>query len=625
MRSALTGSLRIMNEKTTVGSPVVTATVVCVGCALSAWVWMFLVLPQVLTDRSGDGDLGQVLVVALALALTAAGRLVVGVLTDRYGARVLLSGISATAAVLLAAIGIVQSAPLQALLLVCAAGVAGAMFPAGLAAVARVCPPRRKGLMLATCGGCSLSGAAAAALTLPLMVDGRWRLILTVLLLVGFAVLVPLLVRGRHRGTAEPVSSHTLRKALGIPWTFHLALLYVVVFGTQRGMMLYLPAYLHADYQLAWTRAVLFTTGVMAVAALARPVGGWLADRKAGRPTLVVCIAAAGACTLLQAFRPPLPWGVLALGGVALSLGVASGTALALIGVRIPTGRVGAIAGAVEAAGVVATLVAPTLMLVAYTLNDYSFGVALAVMSALLVATALGVRRWQGLFGMCPEPVTTVTATAALLDEFDPIEFLHGVTAWCVELPEIDAAGLVVVDHGGCLRVVASSVELNALTQLLVIQDVQSPNQECLRANAALHHGDLAAATRWPRFAPLAVQAGFASVQALPVRLRGQTIGVLTLLSRRLGALNDTGAMVQALVDLAAISLVHERAVRDPVASLTQRHALLHGRAVIEQAKGVLAARLGVDMDTAFTLLRGHDRRLVDIARDAINGRLPRR
>lgn len=217
-----------------------------------------------------------------------------------------------------------------------------------------------------------------------------------------------------------------------------------------------------------------------------------------------------------------------------------------------------------------------------------------------------------------------VTATGVLLDEFDPIDFLHRVTAWCLELPEIDAAGLVVVDHAGHLRVVASSAELNSLTQLLVIQDAQSPSRECLRTNAAVHHGDLAAAdTNWPRFAAVAVRAGFGSVQALPMRLHGQTVGVLTLLSRRVGALNDTDVVVQALVDLAAISLVHGHTVRDPMALLTQRQALLHGRAVIEQAKGVLAARLGVDMDTAFTLLRGHDRLLVDMARDAINGRLP--
>jgi AmiR/NasT family two-component response regulator len=50
----------------------------------------------------------------------------------------------------------------------------------------------------------------------------------------------------------------------------------------------------------------------------------------------------------------------------------------------------------------------------------------------------------------------------------------------------------------------------------------------------------------------------------------------------------------------------------------------LNTRTVIEQAKGVLAERGGVDMDSAFNLLRGYarrnNRRLADIARAVVEG-----
>lgn len=49
-----------------------------------------------------------------------------------------------------------------------------------------------------------------------------------------------------------------------------------------------------------------------------------------------------------------------------------------------------------------------------------------------------------------------------------------------------------------------------------------------------------------------------------------------------------------------------------------------NSRVIIEQAKGVLAERGGIEMDAAFALLRGHARahnlRLADVARGVIEG-----
>ena len=595
------------------------------GSVVTSWIWALLVVTQAeQAARSGTDEFLQIAIVAVPLALAAAGRVAAGIFTDRYGARVVLPVISVATAVPLVAAGTMDSMPTQAML-ACAAGVTGTMFPVGAAAVARVYPPGRRGLTLATYGTGSLCGLMAAALTWPPLLDaGHTQTVraLAAVLLLACAALAAVLLRDRSPEAAEPVSPHAVRKTLRNPSVSRVALLYAVTFGPVLAIVFYLPAYLRADYGLVGDPATGLTVACLVVAAVTRPLGGWLADRACGGPTLVVCFAVAGVCALVQAFPPPLPWGALTLGGAALCLGVASGTVLALIGVLAPVGREGVVAGAVSAVGAAAAAVPPVLMYVTYTL-DRSFGIALTVMAALLVGTATGVRRWRSLLGVPTESAAVSAATGILLDEFDPSEFLHRVTGWCADLPEIDAAGLLLVAHHGHLTVVASSMEQNALTRLLEIQDEQSPSRECLRTAVAVHHGDLAAATRWPRFAHLAVLAGFGSVQAVPMRLRGRTIGVLTLLSRQSGALNDTEGTVQALVDLAAISLVHEHAVREPVLVATQRQALLHGRVVIEQAKGVLAARLGVDMDTAFTLLRGHDRPLIDMARNAINGWLP--
>jgi hypothetical protein len=144
-----------------------------------------------------------------------------------------------------------------------------------------------------------------------------------------------------------------------------------------------------------------------------------------------------------------------------------------------------------------------------------------------------------------------------------------------------------------------------------------------------VHAADLAAAARrWPRYAPAARQAGFAAVQALPMRLREQVIGALNLFRAEPGALAPAGIRVgQALADVATISLLHERGMRHSDILNEQLQTALNSRVIIEQAKGKLAERLGVDMDQAFTLLRGRarasNRRLSDLAQAFIDGTEP--
>jgi AmiR/NasT family two-component response regulator len=80
----------------------------------------------------------------------------------------------------------------------------------------------------------------------------------------------------------------------------------------------------------------------------------------------------------------------------------------------------------------------------------------------------------------------------------------------------------------------------------------------------------------------------------------------------------------QALADVATISLLHERSMRHSDALNEQLQTALNSRVVIEQAKGKLAERLGVDMDQAFSLLRDFARnrnlRLSDLAQAFIDG-----
>ncbi len=220
---------------------------------------------------------------------------------------------------------------------------------------------------------------------------------------------------------------------------------------------------------------------------------------------------------------------------------------------------------------------------------------------------------------------TFVELTDTMVAGFDVIDFLHVLTDRSVQLLDVSAAGLLLADPRGELRVVAASSQAARLLELFQLQNDQGPCLDCFRTGRPVAAADLAAEARWPRFAAAAQQAGFAAVQALPMRLRDQVIGALNLFRAVPGALAPADIRIgQALADVATISLLHERSMRHSDTLTEQLQTALNSRVIIEQAKGKLAERLGLDTDQAFSVLRDHARTrnlcLSDVALAFIDG-----
>ena len=221
---------------------------------------------------------------------------------------------------------------------------------------------------------------------------------------------------------------------------------------------------------------------------------------------------------------------------------------------------------------------------------------------------------------------TFVELTDTMVADFDMIDFLHILTDRSVKLLDVSAAGLLLADPRGELRVVAASSEAARLLELFQLQNHQGPCLDCFRTGQPVSAADLdTEAQRWPRFAAAARRAGFGAVQALPMRLRDQVIGALNLFRASPGAFDPADVRVgQALADVATISLLHERSLRHSDTLSEQLQAALNSRVVIEQAKGKLAERLGLDMGQAFALLRdyarNHNLRLAEVAQAFIDG-----
>jgi transcriptional regulator with GAF, ATPase, and Fis domain len=212
-----------------------------------------------------------------------------------------------------------------------------------------------------------------------------------------------------------------------------------------------------------------------------------------------------------------------------------------------------------------------------------------------------------------------------LVDEFDVIDFLHVLTERCVQLLGVSAAGLLLTDGQDTLQVVAASSERTRLLELFQLQTDQGPCVDCFRTGQPVSVADLPGAGRWPRFTAAATDVGFAAVHALPMRLRTEVIGALNLFDTNPGALDEGKLRIgQALADVATIGLLQQRAVRRRDVLTEQLQTALSSRVLIEQAKGVLAERLHLDVDQAFTLLRtrarGHNRRLSELAQAIVDG-----
>lgn len=221
-----------------------------------------------------------------------------------------------------------------------------------------------------------------------------------------------------------------------------------------------------------------------------------------------------------------------------------------------------------------------------------------------------------------------------LVDDFDIVDFLGRLTDRCVELLGVDACGLLLVDHRGVLNLVAASTESARLLELFQLQNSEGPSLDSYRTGQPVQCPDLAAArTRWPSFVRTAQRAGYVAACALPMRLREEVIGTLSLFQGAPGEgaavapvpLDDeTIELGQALANAATIGVLHHRAVVQHTLVSEQLQIALDNRVIIEQAKGILSARQNITVEAAFTLLRdyarGHDQLLRDVAQAVIDG-----
>ncbi|MEX2533532.1 MAG: GAF and ANTAR domain-containing protein [Nitriliruptoraceae bacterium] len=215
-----------------------------------------------------------------------------------------------------------------------------------------------------------------------------------------------------------------------------------------------------------------------------------------------------------------------------------------------------------------------------------------------------------------------------LVEDFDLVEFLSGLAERVVALEIASEVGILLTDKTGKLQFVAASHERTQMLELFQIEHQEGPCQDCFKTGKPVRVDELAdEAERWPVFGPKAVMTGFRSIQAVPLRLRGNILGAMNLFfSTPNGVSAESLSVIQAMADVATIGILQQRELHRAHTVEAQLQHALQSRISIEQAKGVISEQAKISPDSAFFLLRSYardnNRKLADIADTVVQGKL---
>ncbi|GIJ59346.1 MFS transporter [Virgisporangium aurantiacum] len=362
------------------------------GFTVNFWAWALLgPLGPGVKERLGLSFAAQSLLVAVPVLVGSVGRIPIGALTDRYGARVMFPAVSLASIVPVLTLAFVSSYPaliVTGFLL----GIGGTAFAVGVPLVSGWYPPARRGFAIGVFGA-GMGGTAIANFTTVKLADAygdNTPFFLVATMLAGYAVVAFLFIRDAPDRQRPAGSAWSRTVDVGrLPVTWQLCFLYAVGFGGFVAFSVYLPAYLRTAYDLSANDAALRTAGFVLLAVVARPTGGWLSDRFHPVPVLVWCFTGTAGFAVVQAFQPVLvPVATVAFLGMAALLGAASGAVFALVGKVAPADKVGTVTGVVGAAGGLGGFVPPLIMGWVYGVED-SYAIGLMLLSDVALAAAV--------------------------------------------------------------------------------------------------------------------------------------------------------------------------------------------------------------------------------------------
>lgn len=217
-------------------------------------------------------------------------------------------------------------------------------------------------------------------------------------------------------------------------------------------------------------------------------------------------------------------------------------------------------------------------------------------------------------------------------EDFDVVDLFERLASHCVTLSGADAAGVMMSDGRGRLRVVAASHQSAAFLELFQLQIGKGPCIDCYDSGEPVIAAPIEASDQqWPELVPAVREAGFDAVATVPLRLHESAIGAVNLFYARPDpSTEDDLHLVQALSDVAALAMLRWPSQQArPEEIVARLQATITNKVAIEQAKGVLAQYGGIAIDEAGDALRAYARarrtRVTDVARALVRRTMPPR
>jgi NNP family nitrate/nitrite transporter-like MFS transporter len=377
------------------GAQLALATVAFTVC-FYAWSLLGPLGPD-LQDAIGLSDLQVSVMVAVPVLLGSLMRIPLGWLTDRYGGRLVFTCLMAFTPIPLIALAIWHESLAALVVLGFFLGLAGSSFAVGVPFVNGWYPPKRQGYALGVYG-MGMGGTTLAGLTAP-RISKHWGLaapfwvsaVLVAVTCAVFAVLARDAPRPAAASAERPgmFASLSVFRTSGRAWA--LTLFYFLSFGGFVAMFLYLPKILHGVHHLSKTDAGARAAGFALLAVIARPTGGWLADRIGAARVLLVSFVGVIVLALVLAvsYTSMVPLTIACL-TLAVALGLGTGAVFKLVAEWFPD-RVGSVTGVVGAAGGLGGFFPPLVMGVVKSATG-GYGLGFALMAVVGVACLVVLR-----------------------------------------------------------------------------------------------------------------------------------------------------------------------------------------------------------------------------------------
>jgi NNP family nitrate/nitrite transporter-like MFS transporter len=330
---------------------------------ISFMVWVLLGgLSTAINEELHLTDAEKGILVAVPLLGGAVLRLVLGVMTDHWGARrTALYGLTATLVPLL--LGWLWADGFWQLLVVgLLLGVAGASFAAALPMASRWYPPQYQGLALGIAGAGN-SGTALALFFAPRLAKiMSWQAVLGLALIPVLLTLALVAMVARESPQRPPPKAlREYGSVLGKRDTWWFCLFYSVTFGGFVGLASFLSIFFYDQFSLDKVTAGTMATLCVFAGSFLRPVGGYFADQLGGMRILLGLYAGVGLCMLGLATMPPLALSATLMILTMGLLGAGNGAVFQAVPQRFPR-EIGVVTGIVGAAGGVGGFILPSLL-----------------------------------------------------------------------------------------------------------------------------------------------------------------------------------------------------------------------------------------------------------------------